>query len=180
MYAGYFVMDNDVTQKLTDRENSYPSENKNEFPSCDSVAIVPLEAGKLLMEAGANAKTVEGDDFKMECPTGSGYRLTLFDIASEISQRLSTIFLRDETGRRPVYGGTKKFQQDPYWKDYILFYEYFHGDNGAGLGASHQTGWTGVIARTFDLFARVTPEKALNVSKDDLMARMTREQVVGR
>ncbi len=82
-------------------------------------------------------------------------------------------------GKRPVYGGTKKFQEDPYWKHYILFYEYFHGDNGAGLGASHQTGWTGVIARTLDLFARVTLEKVLETSKDDLVARMTREQVVG-
>ena len=89
-----------------------------------------------------------GDDFKVECPTGSGKYMTLFEVAKEIGRRLSSIFLRDANGKRPVYGGTKKFQEDPYWRDYILFYEYFHGDNGAGLGASHQTGWTGTIARS--------------------------------
>ena len=73
--------------------------------------------------------------------------MTLFEVAREISRRLASIFLRDESGRRPVYGGSTKFQEDPYWRDLILFYEYFHGDNGAGLGASHQTGWTGTIAR---------------------------------
>jgi hypothetical protein len=78
-----------------------------------------------------------------------------------------------------VYGGTKKFQEDPHWKDYITFYEYFHGDNGAGLGSSHQTGWTGTIARSLDLFARVTAADALQISKGDLGARMTREQVAG-
>ena len=88
-----------------------------------------------------------GDEFKVECPTGSGVWMTLFEVAEEITQRLEKIFLRDATGERPVFGGTKKFQDDPHWRDYILFYEYFHGDNGAGLGASHQTGWTGVIAR---------------------------------
>jgi hypothetical protein len=103
--------------------------------------------------------------------------MTLFEVAKEIASRLSNIFLRDANGKRPVYGGTKKFQDDPHWKDYILFYEYFHGDNGAGLGASHQTGWTGVIARSLVLFARVKATDALQVSKDDLAARMTREQV---
>ena len=91
----------------------------------------------------------------------------------------SSIFLRDENGKRPVYGGTKKFQEDPYWKDYILFYEYFHGDNGAGLGASHQTGWTGIIARSLDMFARIKSEDLLQSGKADIMARMTREQVAG-
>ena len=90
-----------------------------------------------------------------------------------------SIFLRDENGQRPVYGGTKKFQDDPHWRDYILFYEYFHGDNGAGLGASHQTGWTGLIARTIDLFARLKPEDALG-SPASAIADMTREQVAGR
>ena len=87
-----------------------------------------------------------GDDFKVECPTGSGNMVTLFEVAMELETRLERLFLRDERGRRPVYGGTEKFQSDPYWRDYILFYEYFHGDNGAGIGASHQTGWTGLIA----------------------------------
>jgi len=93
--------------------------------------------------------------------------------------RLSSIFRRDTNGKRPVYGGTKKFQEDPHWRDYILFYEYFHGDNGAGLGASHQTGWTGIIARSLDLFARLQPANALQISKGDLLARMTRKQVAG-
>jgi hypothetical protein len=88
-----------------------------------------------------------GDAFKIECPTGSGRLMSLFDVAIEIGQRLSNIFLRNSEGRRPVYGGAEKFQNDPHWRDYILFYEYFHGDNGAGLGASHQTGWTGIVAR---------------------------------
>jgi hypothetical protein len=119
-----------------------------------------------------------GPDFKVECPTGSGKYLTLFEVAKEIARRLSTIFLRDPSGRRPVYGGSKKFQEDPYWKDYILFYEYFHGDNGAGLGASHQTGWTGLIARGLDLFARLDSDIALR-SPRKVMAEMTRDQVAG-
>jgi hypothetical protein len=134
----------------------------------------------LLIRGLLNLYQFYGDDFKVECPTGSGNRLTLFEVAREIARRLSNIFLCDAGGRRPVYGGSKKFQEDPYWKDYILFYEYFHGDNGAGLGASHQTGWTGVIARILDLFARITPEDALQTSKDELAARMTRDQVAGR
>ena len=120
-----------------------------------------------------------GPDFKVECPTGSGKYMTLFEVAKEISERVSKMFLRDDNGKRPVYGGTKKFQDDPYWKDYILFYEYFHGDNGAGLGASHQTGWTGLVARALDLFARLTPEQALR-SPASTVADMTREQVAGR
>ena len=90
-----------------------------------------------------------GDDFKVECPTGSGRMMTLWEVATELSRRLSSIFLRRD-GRRPVYGGTQKFQEDPHWRDYVLFYEYFHGDNGAGLGASHQTGWTGLVASLID------------------------------
>jgi hypothetical protein len=120
-----------------------------------------------------------GDDFKVECPTGSGNYMTLFEVSKEIGRRLSNIFLRDANGQRPVYGGTKKFQDDPHWRDYILFYEYFHGDNGAGLGASHQTGWTGLIARTLDLFARLKPEDVLRASKG-VMAEMTRDQVAGQ
>jgi len=105
--------------------------------------------------------------------------MTLFEVAKELGRRLSSIFLRDTTGKRPVYGGTKKFQEDPHWKDYILFYEYFHGDNGAGLGASHQTGWTGIIARSIDMFARIKPSDLLQTGKADLVARVTREQVAG-
>jgi hypothetical protein len=138
---------------------------------------MPVNA--LLVRGLLNLYQFYGDDFKVECPTGSGNHLTLFEVAREIARRLNSIFLRDASGRRPVYGGTKKFQEDPHWKDYILFYEYFHGDNGAGLGASHQTGWTGVIARSLDIFARMDPTAALESSKADLLARMTRQQVAG-
>jgi hypothetical protein len=96
-----------------------------------------------------------GNVFTVECPTGSGQHLTLYQVAEEIARRLARIFLRDQDGRRPVYGGTRTFQEDPHWRDYILFYEYFHGDNGA----SHQTGWTGIIARALHLFATLTPEQ---------------------
>lgn len=106
-----------------------------------------------------------GDEFTVECPTGSGRLLTLYQVAEEITRRLSAIFLRDQRGHRPVYGGSRTFQDDPQWRDYVLFYEYFHGDNGAGLGASHQTGWTGVIARAMHLLATLTPEQALSVGK---------------
>jgi hypothetical protein len=106
-----------------------------------------------------------GDDFTVECPTGSGRRMTLYQVAEDLGRRLAGIFLRDEDGRRPVYGGAAKFQTDPHWKDLISFYEYFHGDNGAGLGASHQTGWTGVIARSMHLFATTTAEQALQLGK---------------
>jgi hypothetical protein len=94
-----------------------------------------------------------GPDFTVECPTGSGRRMNLFQVAEELGRRLANTFLKDADGRRPVFGGCEKFQRDPHWRDYLLFYEYFHGDNGAGLGASHQTGWTGIIARSLHLFA---------------------------
>jgi Mannosylglycerate hydrolase MGH1-like glycoside hydrolase domain len=106
-----------------------------------------------------------GDAFLVECPTGSGRKMTLYQVAEEIGRRLASIFLRDKDGRRPVYGGTRKFQEDPQWRDYLLFYEYFHGDNGAGLGAGHQTGWTGIVARILHLFATVTAEQALEAGK---------------
>jgi len=106
-----------------------------------------------------------GNDFTIECPTGSGHLMNLYQVAEEIGRRLANIFVRDSDGRRAVYGGTRKFQEDPHWRDYILFYEYFHGDNGAGLGASHQTGWTGAVARIMQLFATTTPEQALQLGK---------------
>jgi hypothetical protein len=102
-----------------------------------------------------------GDNFKIECPTGSGRMMNLFEVGKELSSRLTRIFLRDQQGRRPVYGGTEKFQTDPYWRDNILFYEYFNGDDGAGLGASHQTGWTGLIGRLIQLFGLVDSQKLL-------------------
>jgi hypothetical protein len=106
-----------------------------------------------------------GDDFTVECPTGSGRQMTLYQVAQEIAGRLESIFLKGKDGRRPVYGGTRKFQEDPFWRDYVLFYEYFHGDNGAGLGASHQTGWTGIIARAMHLFATTNPAQVLELGK---------------
>jgi Glycosyl hydrolase family 63 C-terminal domain len=106
-----------------------------------------------------------GDDFTVECPTDSGRRMTLYQVAEELSRRLGSIFLRGSDGQRPVYGGTRKFQEDPHWRDLLLFYEYFHGDNGAGLGASHQTGWTGIIARIMHLFATTTSEQLLQLGK---------------
>jgi hypothetical protein len=88
-----------------------------------------------------------GDEFKIECPTGSGRKMTLWEVATELSRRLMRLFLRNGDGERPIYGGIEIFQKDPHWRDLILFNEYFHGDNGAGLGASHQTGWTGLVAK---------------------------------
>jgi hypothetical protein len=120
----------------------------------------------LIIRALLNFHLYYGDDFKIECPTGSGRMMNLFEVAKEIADRLTRIFLRDERGRRPVYGGTEKFQTDPHWRDHILFYEYFHGDNGAGLGASHQTGWTGLVAKFIQLFGVLDPERALAVGKE--------------
>jgi Mannosylglycerate hydrolase MGH1-like glycoside hydrolase domain len=134
----------------------------------------------LIMRSLLNLYQFYGDEFKVECPTRSGNYMTLFEVANEIQRRLARIFLRDEEGKRAVYGGTRKFQDDPHWRDYILFYEYFHGDNGAGLGASHQTGWTGLIARGLDLFARIDSRNLLAKSKNDVMAEMTHDQVAGR
>ena len=107
-----------------------------------------------------------GDSFKIECPTGSGQMMNLFEVSQEISNRLTRIFTRDEKGRRPVYGGAEKFQSDPHWRDYILFYEYFHGDNGAGLGASHQTGWTGLVAKLIQLYGVLDPKRLLEVGRE--------------
>jgi hypothetical protein len=105
----------------------------------------------LILRALAHFYLFYGDDFKVELPTGSGRLATLGEVCTELSHRLCSIFLRDSSGRRPVYGETPKFQEDPHWRDLILFYEYFHGDNGAGIGASHQTGWTGLVARALHL-----------------------------
>jgi hypothetical protein len=101
----------------------------------------------LLIESLQKFHHYLGDEFKVECPTGSGQMMTLWDVASELSQRLIQIFSKDAMGQRPLYGGSNHFQHDSHWQDLILFYEYFHGDNGAGIGASHQTGWTGLIAK---------------------------------
>ncbi|WP_437191082.1 MGH1-like glycoside hydrolase domain-containing protein [Planctomicrobium sp. SH527] len=106
-----------------------------------------------------------GDNFKIECPTGSGKMMNLFEVSQEISNRLISTFLRDEHGRRPVFGGTEKFQTDPQWQDYLLFFEYFHADNGAGLGASHQTGWTGLVAKFIQIYGLIDAKSGLEGGK---------------
>jgi hypothetical protein len=131
---------------------------------------MPMNA--LLIRALLSFYLYYGDSFKVECPTGSSHWMNLFDVAREISNRLIRIFLRDESGRRPVYGGSQKFQTDPHWKEYVLFYEYFHGDNGAGLGASHQTGWTGLIAKMIELFGRIDGEQFLAAGKKAAFAKI--------
>jgi hypothetical protein len=130
---------------------------------------MPVNA--LIVRALLQYYSYYGNDFTIECPTGSGHQMNLYQVAEEISRRLANIFLRDKSGRRPVYGGTRKFQEDPHWRDLILFYEYFHGDNGAGLGASHQTGWTGVVARLMHLFATTTPEQVLAAGRQGIFKR---------
>ncbi|NJO07538.1 MAG: glucosidase, partial [Chloroflexaceae bacterium] len=111
----------------------------------------------LLIEALRKYHRYYRDNVLVECPTGSGVMMTLDQVADELSRRLTRIFLRDANEHRPVFGGLQRFQHDPHWRDYILFYEYFHGDNGAGLGASHQTGWTGLVA---ELLNRLTQEQS--------------------
>ncbi len=125
---------------------------------------MPVNA--LIIRALLNFYMYYGDNFKIECPTGSGKLMNLFEVSKEIADRLTGIFTRDEQGRRPVYGGTEKFQTDPNWRDYILFYEYFHGDNGAGLGASHQTGWTGLVAKLIQLYGLLDPMRALAAGRE--------------
>ena len=124
-----------------------------------------MPVNTLIIRSLLNFYLYYGDNFKIECPTGSGKMMNLFEVAKEIADRLTRIFLRNEQGKRPVYGGTEKFQTDPHWRDHILFYEYFHGDNGAGLGASHQTGWTGVVAKLIQLFGLLDAKKALEGGK---------------
>jgi hypothetical protein len=127
----------------------------------------------LIVRALANLYAYYGEDFRVECPTGSGRMMTLFEVARDISHRLEGVFRRGSDGRRPVFGGAEKFQTDPLWRDSLLFYEYFHGDNGAGIGASHQTGWTGVIARLIHLFATMTAEDVLQAkSSEDVVFKV--------
>jgi Glycosyl hydrolase family 63 C-terminal domain len=119
----------------------------------------------MIIRALLNFYLYYGDNFTIECPTGSGKMMNLFEVSKEIADRLSRIFLRNEQGKRPVYGGTETFQSDPHWRDHILFYEYFHGDNGAGLGASHQTGWTGDVAKIIQLYGLLDAKQVLEGGK---------------
>jgi len=117
-----------------------------------------------------------GDRFKIECPTGSGRSKTLFEVAKELGARLTGVFLQRPDGSRPVHGGAAKFAIDPNWKDLVLFYEYFHGDDGKGLGASHQTGWTGIIARIIQLDAALTPQLVLEKNGEHAWLRKLHER----
>jgi hypothetical protein len=101
----------------------------------------------LLIESLQKFHHYLGDGFTVEFPTGSGQQMNLAQVASEISRRLSSIFLRDPSGKRPAFGSSEKLQRDPHFRDHLLFHEYFHGDDGSGVGASHQTGWTGLVAK---------------------------------
>ncbi|HTJ89130.1 MAG TPA: glucosidase [Acidocella sp.] len=132
---------------------------------------MPINA--LIIRALLSYYLYYGDNFKIECPTGSGRWMNLFEVSREIADRLIGIFLRDEQGRRPVFGGTETFQTDPHWRDCLLFYEYFHGDNGAGIGASHQTGWTGIVAKLIEVFGRVDMDELLAGGKSAGFTRTT-------
>jgi hypothetical protein len=130
---------------------------------------MPVNA--LLIRALMHYYAYYGDNFKIECPPGSGKLMNLFEVAREIANRLTRIFLRDEAGRRPVFGGAEKFQRDPHWRDLLLFYEYFHGDNGAGLGASHQTGWTGGVALLIEIFGKLDAQTFLQGGREATFGR---------
>ena len=150
-------LDNPYRYRVGDRQytvNYLPAESDSGMFGGNSNWRGPIwmPVNALIVRALLHYYTYYGDSFTIECPTGSGRLMTLYQVAEEISRRLSSIFLRNG-GRRPVFGGTDKFQNDPHWRDLVLFHEYFHGDNGAGIGASHQTGWTGVVARLMHLFA---------------------------
>jgi hypothetical protein len=131
----------------------------------------------LIIRALLNFYLYYGDNFKIECPTGSGKLMNLFEVSKDISDRLTRIFLRDAHGRRPVYGGTEKFQSDSFWRDNIYFFEYFHGDNGAGLGASHQTGWTGLVAKIIEFYGYFDAQRALEVGRHALFTEKVRAAV---
>jgi hypothetical protein len=130
---------------------------------------MPVNA--LLIRALLSLYAYHGDAFKVECPTGSGREMNLFEVAREIAGRLTRIFLRDHSGRRPAFGGSETFQTDPHWRDNLQFYEYFHGDDGAGIGASHQTGWTGLVATLVELFGNVDGAQFLELGKKAAFAR---------
>ncbi|MFE2428174.1 glucosidase [Streptomyces sp. NPDC059373] len=130
----------------------------------------------LLIRALLNLHAYHGESFTVECPTGSGRQLNLYEVAREIASRLTGIFLRDEDGHRPVHGAQAKFAKDPHWRDLLLFYEYFHGDNGAGIGAGHQTGWTGLAAVTTTLFHTVSADDWHTRSREGLRPMGAREE----
>jgi hypothetical protein len=133
-----------------------------------------MPVNQLLIQSLRKMYSYYGNDFTVECPTGSGRQMTLWQVADELARRLCGIFLRDEHQRRPVYGSSVTFQTDPHWRDLILFYEYFHGDNGAGIGASHQTGWTGLVTWLLKSRAVLNPEEILEKGFDAVALRLMR------
>jgi hypothetical protein len=163
-----FHLDHPYTLRIQGRELSVsyqPAESETGLFGGNSNWRGPIwfPINFLILRGLLNFYLYYGDDFKVECPVGSGKMLTLYEVCAELSRRLCSIFLKDPVnGRRPVYGGQERFQSDPHWRDLILFYEYFHGDNGAGIGASHQTGWTGLVARLLGLSVGIDPKQFLN------------------
>jgi hypothetical protein len=133
-----------------------------------------LPVNQLLIQSLRKLYAYYGNDFVVECPTGSGTNMNLWQVADELARRLGNIFLRNRYQRRPVYGGSEKFQTDPHWRDLILFYEYFHGDNGAGMGASHQTGWTGLVAWFLKSRMVLKPEEVLEKGYDAVALKLVR------
>ena len=129
-----------------------------------------MPLNQLIIRALINLHRYYGERFKVECPTGSGRLLTLFEVAEDIAHRIFAIFRRGSDGKRPLYGGTAKFQADPHWRDLILFYEYFHGDNGSGIGASHQTGWTGDVAFLSMLTGLAATPQVVDGDRDQFFA----------
>jgi len=159
------------TYRVGDREYrvSYlPGESDNDMFGGNSNWRGPIwmPVNMLILRALLQYYMYYGNSFTVECPTGSGNPMNLYEVAEEIGRRLFNIFLKDAQGKRPVHGDSRKFQEDPHWRDYPLFYEYFHGDTGAGAGASHQTGWSGAIARVVHLFASADAKKVLEQTKD--------------
>jgi hypothetical protein len=132
---------------------------------------VPVNA--LIIRALLQYYAYYGNELTVKCPTGSGRMMNLYQVAEEITRRLGSTFEKDKNGHRPVNGGAPKFHTDPHWRDYIQFYEYFHGDSGTGLGANHQTGWTGVVARAVHLFATVKADDLLKGGKNILFSKST-------
>ena len=156
--------------------NYLPAESDNEMFGGNSNWRGPIwmPMNVLVIRALLQYYMFYGDSFVIECPTGSGREMNLFQVAREIATRLTTIFLPGKDGRRPVYGGTEIFQKDPHWRNHLLFYEYFHGDNGAGLGASHQTGWTGLVASLIRLFGTIDEKSMLEQGREALRQVGTR------
>jgi hypothetical protein len=133
-----------------------PAESDNKIKGGNSNWRGPVwfPTSFLMIESLRKLGKAYGPFFSVRVPDGSGREITLTEMAGEIANRMIGIFTRNKEGNRPVYGGSKKFQEDPHWRNYVLFYEYFHGDNGAGIGASHQTGWTALVASLIDEWRR--------------------------